>query len=287
MSHANEPPTPPAADALPESTSVAATPPTPPVLIVPAALFARFSGQPTILSTSDPAAPPALFGTDPPADLSFIQLNGLTGDMAPLAHWGNGVPLDLVMSDPLAELPFLYRCADLLARHPVRITIAFRPGLGRAVKLALSLGFAVRLHGHQPTTEALAEARQALADYLHNPTVAQPVEPFHSLLISFLHATPVQLWSLLERDPARVREIDERGEPAPGQGPTSVAAFRAALLAAGGECCDCRYLSRCDGYFKWPRGDYACTGVKRLLGDIEAAASALQADLDAHPATPS
>jgi radical SAM protein with 4Fe4S-binding SPASM domain len=169
------------------------------------------------------------------------------------------------MGDPVVELPLLYRCTGLLARHPVRVTVPFRPGLARTVKLGLSLGFTVRLHGHQPSPEAVAEARHALAEYLHNPTVSQPVEPFHSLLISVLHEKPVALWSLLERDPAEVRLIDERGEPAPGQGPASVVAFRDALVAAGG---DCRYLSCCDGYFKWPHSDYACTGVKSLFGKL-------------------
>jgi hypothetical protein len=255
-----------------------------PVMILSGALFSSFPGRPAILSTADPAEPRALFGSETPAGLAFIQLTGLAGDLAPLADWGDGVPLDLLMGDPAAELPLLYRCTGLSERHPVRVTVPFRPGLARAVKLALSLGFAVRLHGHQPTPQAVAEARQALAEYLHNPTVSQPVEPFHTLLIAFLQETPVALWSLLERDPAEVRVLDERGESVPGQGPDSVAAFREALLAAGGECCGCPFLSRCDGYFKWPLSDYSCTGVKRLFADVEAAADALRADLAAHTA---
>jgi hypothetical protein len=253
-----------------------------PVFIIPGALFATFPSHPAILSTADPAEPRALFGSKWPVGLEFIQLTDLAGDMTPLADWGDGVPLDLLMGDPMAELPLLYRCTGLTVRHPVRVTVPFRPGLARAVKLALSLGFSVRLHGHQPSPEAVAEARQALAEYLHNPTVSRPVEPFHTLLIAFLQETPVALWSLLERDPAEVRVLDERGEPAPGQGPESAAAFRDALLAAGGECCGCSYLWRCDSYFKWARSDYSCTGVKRLFGDLEAAANALRADLAAY-----
>lgn len=252
-----------------------------PVCAIPAALFARFRDRPVILRTTDPAELPALLGPRPPADLVYVQIEGLGADPAPLADWGDGVALDLLMGDPAAELPLLYRWAGLLARHPVRVTIPLRPGLARAVKLALALGFAVRLHGHQPGLEATAEARQALAGYLHNPTVAQPAEPFQGLLVSFLHDTPVLLWSLLERDPAEVCPIDEDGEPATGQGPACVAAFREALLAAGAECVDCPYLARCGGYFKWPREDYPCTGVKHLFADLEAAAAALRADLAA------
>lgn len=256
--------------------------PQPPVFIIPGALFATFPGRPAILRTADPTEPAALFGPKIPTDLAFIQLTDLAGDMTPIADWGDGVPLDLLMGDPAAEMPLLYRCTGLLVRHPVRVTVPFLPGLARAVKLALSLGFAVRLLGHQPNPEAVAEARQALTEYLHNPTVSRPVEPFHTLLGSFLHTTPVKLWSLLERDPDQVCVIDERGKPLPGQGPASVAAFREALVAAGAECRDCRYLSRCDGYFKWPRSDSVCTEVKHLLGDLEAAADALRADLAAY-----
>ena len=67
-------------------------------------------------------------------------------------------------------------------------------------------------------------------------------------LQSFLRQTPLALWSLLERDPSEVCVIDERGEPTPGQGPASVPAWREALIAAGAECRECRYLSHCDGY---------------------------------------
>lgn len=267
---------------MPDASSTTPEQPVTPVVIIPGVLFSSFPDRPVILGTGDPAEPRALFGSETPANLAFIQLTDLAGDMAPLADWGDGVPLDLLMGDPATELPLLYRCTGLSVRHPVRVTVPFRPGLARAVKLALSLGFSVRLHGHQPSPEAVAEARQALAEYLHNPTVSQPVEPFHTLLIAFLQETPVALWSLLERDPAEVCVLDERGKPAPGQGPDSVAAFRDALLASGGECRGCPYLSRCDGYFKWPHSDYSCTGVKRLFADIEAAADALRADLAAH-----
>ncbi|MFB1486334.1 MULTISPECIES: hypothetical protein [unclassified Thiocapsa] len=267
---------------MPDASSTTQEQPVTPVFILPGALFATFPDRPAILRTCDPAEPRALFGSETPENLAFIQLTGLAGDLTPLADWGDGVPLDLLMGDPVVELPLLYRCTGLSVRHPVRVTVPYRPGLARAVKLALSLGFSVRLHGHQPSPEAVAEARQALAEYLHNPTVSQPVEPFHTLLIAFLQDTPVALWSLLERDPAEVRVLDERGEQAPGQGPDSVAAFRDALLAAGGECCGCPYLSRCDGYFKWPRSDYSCIGVKRLFAEVETAADALRADLAAH-----
>ena len=251
------------------------------VFSIPAALFHAFPGRPAILRTADPAEPRTLLGPGVPEGLAFVQLTGLTGDMTPLEDWGEGLALDLVMADPAAELPLLYRCTGLLARHPVRVTIPFLPGLARAVKLAVSLGFAVRLTGHQPEPEAVAEARQALDGYLHNPTVSQPVEPFHSVLLALLHEAPVALWSLLEQDPAELRIVDDQGQTLSDQGPASVTVFRDALVAAGAECRGCPWLSICGGYFKWPRSEYDCTDVKRLFADIQAAAAELRQNLAA------
>lgn len=131
--------------AVPEENSETA------IFNIPAALFPTFPGRPVILRTADPGEPRALLGPDGPEGLAFIQVTGLAGDMTSLADWGEGIPLDLCMADPLAELPRLYCCTGLLARHPLRVTVPFRRGVAGATKLALALGFAVRLHGYQPT----------------------------------------------------------------------------------------------------------------------------------------
>lgn len=254
------------------------------VYSIPAALLPAFPGRPVILRTADPAEPPTLFGATVPEGVAFVQVLDLTQGMAPLAAWGEGLALDLVMADPAAELPLLYPCTVLLARHPVRVTVPLLPGLARAIKLAVSLGFAVRLCGHRPTPETVEEARQALDGYLHNPTVSQPVEPFHSLLLAFLHDSPLSLWPLLEQDPAQVRVLDDKGEALPDRGPASVTAFRDRLVAEGAECRGCEWLSVCGSYFKWPRTDYACSGVKRLFADLHAAAAELRQDLAAYTA---
>lgn len=251
---------------------------------IPAALFHAHPARPVILRTPDPAEPPALLGPDVPAGVSYLQITDLGQDITPLADWGEGLPLDLVMADPAVELPLLYRCTVLLPRHPVRVTVPLWPGVANAVKLAVALGFAVRLTGHQPTPETVAEVRHALDGYLHNPTVAQPVEPFQSLLVAFLHDTPASLWSLLEQDPAQVRMLDGQGQPTPGQGPASVQDFRDRLVAQGAECRGCEWLPVCGGYFKWPRADYPCTDVKRLFADLKAAAADLREGLAAFEA---
>jgi hypothetical protein len=250
-----------------------------PVYSIPAALFHAFPDRPVMLRTDDPAEPERILGREVPEGLVLIQLTDLSADMAPLAAWGEGLPLDLMMGDPVSELPLLYRCTELLARHPVRVTVPLKPGAAPAVKLALSLGFAVRLAGHQPSPDAVAEAGRVLDGYLHNPTVSQPVEPFHGLLLALLHDSPLSLWSLLERDPAQIRMIDQSGAEVSDQAPASVQAFRGELLAQGAECQDCEWLGVCSGYFKWPRTDYSCRDVKLLLADLKAAAAELRQGL--------
>ncbi len=251
---------------------------------IPASLFRAFPDRPLIVRAGVAAELRAALGAEVPDGVVFLQLTALTGDMAPLADWGDGLAVDLVMTDPAIDLSFLYGCTPLLARHPVRVTIPWLPGLARAVKLAVSLGFPVRLVGPQPGPAAVEEARQALDLFLHNPTVAQPVEPFHGVLGGFLHETPVDLWHLLERDPAQTCVLDTRGEVLPDQGPASVTAFRESLLAAGTECCACPWFASCGGYFKWPRTDVACDGVKQLFADLASAAVELRQALSAYAA---
>jgi hypothetical protein len=250
-----------------------------PVYSIPAALFHAFPDRALMLRTGNPGELERILGREVPGRLVLIQLTDLSADMAPLTAWGEGLPLDMMMGDPVSELPLLYRCTGLLARHPVRVTVPLKPGAAPAVKLALSLGFAVRLAGHQPSPEAVEEARRVLDGFLHNPTVSQPVEPFHGLLLSLLHNSPLSLWSLLERDPAQARVVDDSGTELSEDAPVSVQAFRGDLLSQGAECRDCEWLAVCNGYFKWPRTDYCCSGVKRLLAELEAAAGELRQGL--------
>jgi hypothetical protein len=256
-----------------------------PVHSIPAALLHAFPDRRVVLRTRDPAEPVRILGREVPERVVLIQVTELSADMAPLATWGEGLPLDLVMQDPVSELPLLYPCTGLLVRHPVRVTVPLERGAAPAVKLALSLGFAVRLAGHQPSPEAVAEAGPILDGYLHNPTVSQPVEPFHTLLLALLQDLPLSLWSLMERDPAQVRVFDDEGTELSDKAPVSVHAFRSDLLARGAECQDCEWMRVCNGYFKWPRPDYSCSGVKRLLADLKAAGAELRQGLAAYEAS--
>jgi hypothetical protein len=54
----------------------------------------------------------------------------------------------------------------------------------------------------------------------------------------------------------------------------------AGLLADRSECCGCEYFENCGGYFKWPRKDYECSGVKTVFRVLKEAAGELRRDLD-------
>lgn len=247
------------------------------ILSVPVACWQAYPNQTLVLRTADPAGAVALLGPVVPAGVLALQVTELACDLTPLVDWAEGLALDLVMADALAQLPLLYRCGALLERHPVRVSIPLAPGLARAVKLAVALGLPVQLSGQSPPPAVLEELCTALTGYLHDPTVAVPVEPFHSLLLAFLNHTPVALWSLLERDPAELCLLDEQGAPLPGQAP-------APLPAVGAQCLACPWHGACGGYWKWPQGSYDCTGVQALFADLAGAADAIRTELAAFDA---
>ena len=120
---------------------------------------------------------------DPLPGLSWLQVEGILGDSdawMEAAHSGSDVSLDLILADPSSEFPELYKLVDVSAVHDVRVTIQARPGLLKAVKLAAALRFPIRLLPGQPNADVLAELKEALDFYLHEPAVEAPVEFFHS-----------------------------------------------------------------------------------------------------------
>ena len=98
------------------------------------------------------------------------------------------------------------------------------------------------------------------------------------------------LWDVQEEDPAYVRYVTDDGQETIARHPVDVrvtgdlgffvAALQQELLAERGECCACEFLAHCGGYFKWPRKDYGCTGVKALFRTLRDAGAALRHDLN-------
>lgn len=260
---------------------------------IPVEWIPAYRGKPVIVRAREPAALATALADEEPEHITGVRLLSLAADSEALNAWAPGLPVDLVMADPAAEFPLLYRHVDLLDHHPVRVIIPVRPGFAKAVRVAVSLHFAVWLEPGQPEPALIEELAEVMAFYLRQPTVAQPVEFFHSALLGFYHDDPAPLWVVLDADPQSLRFVADDGtEGLPGRlagVETTIAvdadlgAWIAQVLATADECRSCEFLKSCGGYFKWPRRDYDCTGVKRLFGLLRDAAAELRRDLDSAP----
>lgn len=246
--------------------------------------------EPLIVRASEPAALVATLAAEDPARIVAVQLLSLAADSEPLNAWAPGLPVELVMTDPAAEFPLLYRHVNLLDQHPVRVAIPVQPGFAKAIKTATALNFAVRLEPGQPEPALIEELATVLEFYLHQPTVAQPIDYFQGALLGFYHQEPTPLWLVLDEDPDGLRYIADDGAEslygrlagvditaAPDAG---LASWIDQVLAVSEECRACEFRQNCGGYFKWPHRDYDCAGVKRLFRTLRDAADELRRDLD-------
>jgi len=260
---------------------------------IPASLFAAFRGRKVIVRSPDAQEIVDNITDGDLENVSYIKLLSLNGEIGALMGWGQGVPVDLAVSDPCRDLPLLYRYAPLLDVHPIRVSVPLVPGFGNVVKLAVSLDFAVKVEGGQPE-ESLSDEMQRIAlFYLHQTTVSVPVEFFHSLFLAFYHRDPVTLWTIQEEDSSLNRFITDRGEETmPGrlagvEASQGFSAFlselRHGLAAEKGDCAGCEFLMQCMGYFKWPRGEYRCHTVKALMHTLRSAAEELRTDMASLP----
>lgn len=260
---------------------------------VPVGLAEAYRGRSMVVRASHPSEITRDIPTDLLADISYVRLSSIGAEVDELVHWGVGVPVDVVMRSPLSEFTQLYRYAKLLENHPVRISIPVVDGFSRAARLALALNFAVKLEMTGPPGRYLIdELHEVLSLYLYRPTVAQPVEFFHTLFLSFYTKEPATLWGIQEEDPAHFRYVGDDGEELnprsalhavaarPGQPGAGTAEYRRDLLVEGWECAGCEFFAHCGGYFKWPARTYDCAGVKTLFGALKEAAAELRGDVE-------
>jgi hypothetical protein len=222
-------------------------------------------------------------------NLLYAQLLSLDADVDALADWGVGAPLDVALGEPATEFPKLYRHAKLLDKHPVRVSMPVTPGFSKAVKVATALNFSIRLEPAQPAPEVMEELFDVLDFFLHHPSVTQPVEYFHSALMSFYAQQAITMWAIQEEDPTQVRYVTDDGVEtisprfagaASGDLASFVAGFQRALLTGESECRECEFWERCGGYFKWPRREFDCGGVKAIFQTLREAASELREDVE-------
>src|SRR5215475_13267544 len=257
---------------------------------IPVHLVPAYRGRAVLVRTQAPTELVYALPDGEREKLAGVQLLSLSADVDALADWGYGVPVDLVMLSPATEFALLYRHAKLLDKHPVRVSIPALSELFKAVKVATALGFAVKLEVGQPDPAAVAAMQSVLDFYLHHTSVSQPVEFFHTALLSLYNQAPTTLWDVQEEDPAYVRYVTDDGRETIARRPVGlratgdlgcfVAALQEELLEERGECCECEFFEHCGGYFKWPRKDYACSGVKTLFRILRDASVALRHDLN-------
>src|SRR5262249_28538291 len=154
------------------------------------------------------------------------------------------------------------RHAKLLDKHPLRVAIPVVPGFSKAVKVATSLQFGVKLEVAQPDPDMVEELRTVLAFYLHHSSVSQPIEYFHSTLLSFYHREPLTLWDIQEEDPAALRYIVDDGQETIARRfvsgnldtmasdlDTFLTDLKTAVLTEQSECSHCEFFANCGGYF--------------------------------------
>ena len=223
---------------------------------------------------------------DPPPALQWIQVEGLLGDpeaWSLAAQGADEVPLDVILSAPGSEFADLYRLVDVRSVRDVRVSMPATSGFLRALRLAASLGFPVRLLPGQPSAEAAKELEEALEFYLHDPMVEAPIEFFHSALASMRGAPTGSLWRVLEEDPAIYQRSENKSLR---KSRDFVTGFLAELIQRKAECATCPWQGFCEGYFKWPDPEYSCAGVKRLFSRLRAAAEEIEKDLSAYAAQP-
>jgi hypothetical protein len=258
---------------------------------IPVSMVERYPGRNLVVRSHDPREIVGVLSGEDPARVSYVQVLSVQPDLQSLTIWGHGIPVDLVVQDPDVDLPFLYQCTPLLARHPVRVTVPVVPGFSKVVKLAVSLNFAVKLEVSQPGPLLVEELSRVARSYLHQAAVAQPIEYFHSLFMAFFREEPATLWSIQEEDPSFTRYITDDGRETFSRrfaqndlngGVTSfVTRHMNELIAEDGECLSCEFLGSCRGYFKWPDRKYRCDRIKVLFRTLKESAEELRRDLAA------
>lgn len=230
----------------------------------------------------------AVTGADPPR-IRWIQILSPEADVAPLVEWDSEAPIDIILTSPADQYTELHKFATLGDRHPIRATISAVPGFKKAVVVAASLQFSIRLDIGQPDADLIDELLEVVDLYLHRTTVGEPIEFFHSVLLSFFHEAPDSLWRIQEEDPALFRYVADEADTrqlrrtagnASADPSTFVDELGREILAAGGECTSCEFAPMCRGYFKVPDRSYDCAGVRRIFRELAAAATELSADLE-------
>jgi len=270
------------------------------MLFAPVQLAGKFPHHRLVARSDDPRSFQGHLDPDGVKRVEYLQLTNLDADPSPLLEWESVLPLDLLMKAPGREFPRLYAFAPLLDRGPVRVSIPVAEGVEKAVKLAASLRFSVKIMPGQPDIDQVMQLIRLADFYLKNPTIEKPIEFFHSLFFAMVHNTPVTLWEILEKDPSRFCLISDSGqianEPCPLPTEETCSEIAPEIQSGSGEshhsqpqsvmnrhrsCPECTYFQWCRGFFRNPAVDYSCMAVFPLFEYLFSAADELKQDMSA------
>jgi hypothetical protein len=258
-----------------------------PVFNVPISLINEFSGRDLTLRGNDSATLVVALQKIQPQRIFSVQLISLDIDPTRFYHLETPVRFEITLFNP-PEFPKLYRFSDLLGRHPVRVSVAAKPGLFNASKLALSMNMPVKLHLGQPDPAVVEDAIK-LADYsFHGPEVNQPVEFFHSLIMSNFAGAAMPIWDIQEEDPQHFKYVTDQGVIENYRLGTCTDAALLEAISEGVElpetfkdCRKCDHKAICRAYFKFPDPTYDCSAVIELLDFCLSTAAELKDDYQA------
>jgi hypothetical protein len=269
------------------------------ILFLPVHLTEQFRRHRLVVRSSDPHSFPKYLKGEGSERIEYIQLTDLEADPSPLVKWAKIFPIDLVMTVPVREYPRLYAFAPLLDRGPVRISIPVAEGMEKAVRLAASLHFSIKIIPQQPDVDQVKQLIRLTDFYLRNPTIEEPIEFFHSLFLGIVNSEVITLWEILEKTPARYGFVTDDGRivdsqncpitnaemnPETGSEKNSDTATirhssRQRVMSRLKECGECPYRQWCRGFFKYPAPDYSCAKVFPLFQHVFAAAAEFKNDL--------
>lgn len=257
---------------------------------VPAVLASQYGGRRKIVRLQNSVDVETVRSLADPDSVVCFQLPVSMGNTELLSELSHPLkPLDILLARPDEEFPLLYEYSRFASAASIRATIPVLPGLSKAVRAAASLHFEVKLEHEHAAHDAADELLEVLHFYLHNPTVSQPVEYFHGVLMSMIHGGEVSLWEIQEEDPAQFRYLTDGGQERissrlaeiglPADPDTFVERLSHRLSLENERCSACDFFSICRGWLKCPDETYDCTGHQAALRTLQGAAEELKADL--------
>ena len=176
------------------------------------------------------------------------------------------------------------------------------PDLFRAVNLLTSVGIPVRVDTSTPVEDPDV-LLSALDHYLHSPTLATPVEPFHGLLLALSASSDRSLWELESEDVEIHFHVTADGKVTlsrrwaeaghyygtahdpwdnliQSDAYARFAAFPVDLLGAAGPCATCAHFDLCKGFLRAVDPEQPCDPWQAAFDKLKEAVSLARSQLD-------